>query len=105
MNGRTASRSSLTHRLEVEIELLARHVDMLQILRKNQPVGIIRLASLLHIPVHKVRYSLRILEREGYLRPSPVGAILTKKAENFLPHMKRLLGRMVHDIGEIRDNL
>lgn len=73
------SNSALTNRLESEVNLLERHVEMLKTIKNNQPIGIIRLAELLGHPQHKVRYSLRILEQEGLILPSPDGAITTGK--------------------------
>ena len=51
--------------LDTDVELLARHVSILKVVMKEQPIGIIKLAELTKLPEHKVRYSLRILEREG----------------------------------------
>ena len=63
-------RSALTSKIESEVKLLQRHVAMLKAIMENQPIGIIRLSELLNFPQHKVRYSLRILEQEGLIKPS-----------------------------------
>ncbi len=70
--------------IEGEIELIRRHVKILKLVIKNQPIGIIRLAKLSRLPQHKVRYSLRALERSGIIKPSLQGAVSTDKAEKFL---------------------
>ena len=76
-------RSVLTSKIDAEIELLERHVTMLNAIIEHEPIGIIRLSELLDIPQHKVRYSLRILEQEGLIAPSPEGAITTEKLQRF----------------------
>jgi len=74
-----ARRSALTSKIEAEVKLLQRHVAMLKAIMENQPIGIIRLSELLNFPQHKVRYSLRILEQEGLIKPSPEGAVTKDK--------------------------
>jgi hypothetical protein len=59
--GTMKGNSVLTSKIESEIELLQRHVQMLKAIMDNEPIGIIRLSELLVYPQHKVRYSLRIL--------------------------------------------
>ncbi|MFQ5883611.1 MAG: hypothetical protein ACE5IO_00755 [Thermoplasmata archaeon] len=81
----------MTSKLEDEVNLLQRHVHMLKAIMENQPIGIIRLSELLKYPQHKVRYSLRILEQEGLIKPSPDGAMTTEKLQEFLDNLKRIL--------------
>jgi predicted transcriptional regulator len=69
--------------LRREIELLERHITVLDLVLKNGPVGIIKLSAMSGLPQHKVRYSLRVLEHKGLIRPSQKGAIATKKAEGY----------------------
>ena len=61
-----AGKSVLTSKIEAEIELLQRHVQMLKAIMDNEPIGIIRLSEMLRHPQHKVRYSLS--HRTGPLR-------------------------------------
>jgi len=96
----------LIGKLESELELLQRHVNMLKTIKANQPIGIIRLSELLGQPQHKVRYSLRVLEQEGLIAPSLDGAVLTEKANEFFPQLKELLnqiGELVKSITESVD--
>jgi predicted transcriptional regulator len=44
---------------------------------REQPSGIIRISQITGIPDHKIRYSLRILEKDGIIIPSKDGAIIT----------------------------
>ncbi|MFQ6061156.1 MAG: hypothetical protein ACE5KV_07695 [Thermoplasmata archaeon] len=103
MNNR--GRSSLTSKLEDEVSLLQRHVHMLKAIMENQPIGIIRLSELLSYPQHKVRYSLRILEQEGLIKPSPDGAMTTERLNDFLDDLRRTLDSTSRTIKELRASL
>ena len=98
-------RSALTSKIEAEVKLLQRHVAMLKAIMENQPIGIIRLSELLAFPQHKVRYSLRILEQEGLIKPSPEGAVPTAGLENFLDYLKGVLDGMSTTVQELRKSL
>ena len=98
-------KSVLTSKLASEVELLERHVNMLKAIKGQEPIGIIRLSELLDFPQHKVRYSLRILEQEGLIKPSPEGAITTDDFEPFLEHLKEFLESMNVTMSEIRDSI
>ena len=97
--------SVLTSKIEAEVELLERHVVMLNAIRRHEPIGIIRLAELLSIPQHKVRYSLRILEQEGLINPSPEGAITTEKLSEFYERVVPILDRMEGTVGKLKVQL
>jgi predicted transcriptional regulator len=102
---RSVRRSALTSKIEAEVKLLQRHVAMLKAIMENQPIGIIRLSELLSFPQHKVRYSLRILEQEGLIKPSPEGAVTTDKLEEFLDYLKGVLDSMSGTVMELRKTL
>ena len=95
----------LTKRLQTELEILHRHVLMLQTIKANEPIGIIRLAELLRHPQHKIRYSLRILEQEGLIRPSPEGAVSTDKVKEFIPQLESVLRDMETTVRKLRETL
>ena len=57
-------------------------------------MGIIRLSEALHLPIHKVRYSLHLLEREGVIQPSADGAVVTERAREFWESLDRSMDRM-----------
>lgn len=97
--------SVLTSKIEAEVELLERHVVMLNAIKMHEPIGIIRLSELLDIPQHKVRYSLRILEQEGLINPSPEGAITTEKLAEFYERVVSILDRMEGTVGKLKGQL
>jgi len=100
-----ARKSVLTSKLETEIRLLERHVLMLKAVNEHQPIGIIRLSEMLDSPQHKVRYSLRILEQEGLIKPSPEGAVTTDRLEDFLDYLKSVLDRLQATVLSLRHSL
>ena len=64
-----------------EVELVERHLRVVRIVAENQPIGIMKLAELTGLPAHRVRYSLKVHEGQGYIQASPVGAIVTEAAK------------------------
>ena len=86
--------TQLVDRISSELDLLARNVDVLEQLTGKPPMGIIRLSEALHLPIHKVRYSLHLLEREGVIQPSADGAVVTDKAREFWASLDESLDRM-----------
>lgn len=71
-------------KIKSEIELVSRHLEVIRAVVEHQPIGIMKLAEVLDLPYHRVRYSLRILEQEGYIRASPAGAVATPLAADLL---------------------
>jgi predicted transcriptional regulator len=94
--------SHLVDRIEEELELLARNVDILEKLAKSPPTGIIRLSEALRLPIHKTRYSLHLLEREGVIQPSADGAVVTDRSREFWRSLNRSLDRMSELIQHLR---
>jgi predicted transcriptional regulator len=92
-------------RIEYELELLQRHAQILNIIVNNEPIGIIRLSNLSKFPQHKVRYSLRILEQEGLIEPSPDGAITTEQFKIFIPKINNILSVIKKTIQEIKSSV
>lgn len=84
----------LTNVIETELDILKRHVRVLKTLQGNEPAGIIKLSELTKHPQHMVRYSLRILEQEGLIEPSPQGAVTTDIVEKAIPELKKKLNHM-----------
>jgi predicted transcriptional regulator len=52
----------LINKIEVELEMLERHLLILKFVIREEPIGIMKLAETTGLPKHKVRYSLRVLE-------------------------------------------
>jgi len=88
----------MIRKMKEEIELLTRHIIIARAVVINQPIGIMKLAELLDLPSHRIRYSLHVLEQFGYIQASPDGAVATLKAT-------RLLKRLDADLDDLIDLL
>jgi len=86
---------SMFDRMEEEIELLNRHIEMLRVTKEFQPIGIIRLSEILNMPKHKVRYSLRLLEKDGLIVATSDGAMVSEKYYRFTEELPRKLDDLV----------
>lgn len=93
----------LVDRIAGELDLLARNVDILERLGGNPPMGIIRLSEAMHLPIHKVRYSLHLLEREGVIQPSADGAVVTDRAKEYFAALDSSLSRMTNVIQHLQE--
>ena len=65
-----------------EIEILERHIEILESILQNQPIGINRLSKSTGYEPHKVRYSLRILQESDFIDATAEGAITTERLED-----------------------
>jgi predicted transcriptional regulator len=95
--------AQLIARIEEELELLGRNVAILEKLAKSPPIGIIRLSEALDLPIHKTRYSLHLLEREGVIQPSADGAVVTDRARTFWADLDGSLDRMAVLIRKLKE--
>ena len=95
----------ISDRLRGEVYLLERHIKMLKLIRDEGPMGIIKLAERTEFPQHKVRYSLRILEEAGLIRPSPRGATITDRADEFVLDFSDLLVELESKIDSLKQLL
>jgi predicted transcriptional regulator len=84
----------MLNKLEQEIKRLARHTAILKFVIGHGPIGIIKLSELSGFLQHRVRYSLRVLEQQNLIRPSPQGAIATIKGKEFM----KTLGEKVKNL-------
>ncbi len=91
-------------KIKVEIELLGRHIEVLDAVVEHQPIGIIKLSELLSLPFHRIRYSLRVLEQYGYIRASPTGAVATPGARELLSHLDERLDELIRLLESIKEN-
>jgi predicted transcriptional regulator len=93
MNNRSAY--IMLTKLKSEIELASRHLEVIRAVVEYQPIGIMKLSDILDLPYHRVRYSLRILEQEGYIRASPAGAVATARAADLLGGLEARVDELI----------
>ena len=89
-------------KIKSEIELVSRHLEVIRVVVEHQPIGIMRLSEILGLPYHRVRYSLRILEQEGYIRASPAGAVATPLAADLLSNLEDEVDELIELLQAIR---
>ena len=77
-------RVDVIERIENEVEMLDRHLRVLRLVIRNEPIGIVGMAAELSIPDHKARYSLRVLEEEGLIEPTDQGATTTEDLSGYI---------------------
>lgn len=64
--------------------LLQRHLAVLQQVVEREPIGIKNIASETEYAHHEVRYSLRRLQDNSVIEPSPQGADTTDKTDQYI---------------------
>jgi predicted transcriptional regulator len=74
---------------EDQIEMLQRHLELLQYIVTNEPIGIVKLSKESGHPKHKVRYSLRILEEADLIVPTQNGAVTTEQSSEFVDEINK----------------
>ncbi|ELZ82896.1 MULTISPECIES: hypothetical protein [Haloferax] len=82
-------------RLEKEVDMLERHLQVLKMVIESEPIGIVKMSNETGYPHHKVRYSLRVLEEENLIEPSSQGAITTERTQEFVDELDDKLDEIV----------
>ena len=81
-------------KIDEDVELLSRHIKMLRAIKENEPIGIIRLSEITELPKHKIRYSLRLLEKDGVIAPSPEGARTTDRYDSYMAEVREYIAKL-----------
>lgn len=102
---KTNDRSSITNVAEKELELLGRHLDVLKTVKEHGPIGIIRLSQMTGQPQHMIRYSLRTLEKDGIITPSPNGAVVTDRVHETLGTLESTLNDFTTAVQDLKKKL
>lgn len=92
----------MLQKLQSEIELIGRHLEVILVVEKNQPIGIMKLSEILGIPMHRVRYSLKVLEQLGYIRASPSGAVATEKASELVENLDSEIDALIFRLEDLK---
>jgi predicted transcriptional regulator len=89
-------------RLEKEVDMLERHLQVLQMVIENEPIGIVKMSNETGYPHHKVRYSLRVLEEESLIEPSSQGAITTEDTHDFVDDLDEKLDHIIDKLNGMK---
>jgi len=82
-------------RLRDQVEKESRDLAILEVVIESGPIGIVRLAEETEIPEHKVRYSLRMLEDDELIEPTPQGAIPADDIDERVARINEGIDRLV----------
>lgn len=105
MEEKINNRSGITSVAQKELDLLCRHIDVLKTVKDHGPIGIIRLSQMTGQPQHMIRYSLRTLEKDGIIVPSPHGAIVTDKIHETLGTLESTLNNFTTTVLDLKKKL
>jgi predicted transcriptional regulator len=94
----------MVDRLQNQVEKEERDLTILQAVIESGPIGIVKLAQETGLPEHKVRYSLRMLENDGFIDPTPEGAIPADDIEEQLAHVNDGIDELVARLERLRDD-
>jgi predicted transcriptional regulator len=89
-------------RLEKEVDMLERHLQVLKMVIESEPIGIVKMSNETGYPHHKVRYSLRVLEEENLSEPSSQGAITTERTEEFVAELDGKIDEISDKLDEMK---
>ncbi|MCK5112508.1 MAG: hypothetical protein KAQ84_03095 [Thermoplasmatales archaeon] len=105
MEEKIKSQIHITNVAEKELDLLSRHIDVLNTVKEHGPIGIIRLSQITGQPQHMIRYSLRTLEKGGIIKPSSQGAVVTGNIHETLGTLESTLDEIITTMGELKKKL
>jgi len=105
MVGKTNKFNGITSVAEKELDLLSRHIDVLRSVKDHGPIGIIKLSKMTGQPQHMIRYSLRTLEKDGIITPSPQGAIITDRIHETLGTLESTLDEFTTTVQNLKKKL
>jgi len=92
-------------RLRDQVEKESRDLTILGAVIDSGPIGIVRIAEETGIPEHKVRYSLRMLEDDGLVEPTPQGAIPADDIADRVADINSGIDRLVARLEEIEASI
>lgn len=102
---KSKEKSTITDVANKELGLLGRHIDVLKTVKEHGPIGIIRLSQMTGQPQHMIRYSLRTLEKDGIITPSPHGAVVTDRVHETLGTLESTLDEFTIKVEDIKKKL
>lgn len=89
-------------RVEKEVNILDRHLQVFKTVIENEPIGIVKTSNELGYPHHKVRYSLRVLEEADLIKPTSRGATTTDRAKGFIDALDDRLDAQIDKLESIK---
>jgi len=93
----------MIERLARQLRKEERDLLVLEAVLEHHPIGISRIASETGVNEHKTRYSLRMLENDGLLEPTPEGAVPADDIEARLVEINGGLDDLIERVDSLDD--
>jgi len=93
----------MVERLIDQVEKEERDLRILEAVIESGPIGIVRLSEETDVPEHKVRYSLRMLEDDELVEPTPNGAIPADGLGERVAEMNEGIDGLIARLDDLRD--
>lgn len=94
----------MVDRLQNQVEKEERDLTILRAVIEDGPIGIVKLSERTGLPEHKVRYSLRMLENDEFIQPTPDGAIPAEDIEERVERINSGLTELIDRLEKLRDD-
>jgi predicted transcriptional regulator len=94
----------MVDRLQNQVEKEERDLTILRAVIEEGPIGIVKLSERTGLPEHKVRYSLRMLENDEFIQPTPDGAIPAEDIEERVERINSGLTELIDRLEKLRDD-
>jgi predicted transcriptional regulator len=92
----------MVERLTQQVEKEERDVTVLRAVIADGPIGIVKLADRTGYSEHKVRYSLRMLESDEFIEPTPDGAVPADDIEERLDSVNEGLSALIERLADLQ---
>lgn len=96
---------SATQQVGQDTNVLERTFKILHLVKKQYPVGILKLHGQTGYPVHEVRYSLDTLKSYGLLRATPMGVVPSDDFDQVIRDTKVSLKNIAQQLRKIEKGL
>jgi predicted transcriptional regulator len=92
----------MMHRLETEVDMLLRHLQVLDLVIENEPIGIVKMSNETGYRHHKIRYSLRVLEEQSLIEPTSQGATTTNQTTVYVDGLDENITRLTDKLNRMK---
>ena len=89
-------------RLADQVEKERRDVMILATVMEQEPIDVVDIARRTDIPEHKVRQSVRMLENDGLVEPTPDGAVPAEDAADIVASIDDGVDALVERVAELK---
>lgn len=91
-------------RVENEIAIAERHLQVLAVVGEQEPVGLVTLTNRLSYPRHKIRYALLVLEADDLVESTEPGVTTTAHTSDFWSTVDRRVRAVQQTLAELRSD-